>query len=67
MGWPDNANQFCGGGNWGSPSASGVQFLFCDGSVHTLTYAVSDPNFSFNTVMWQLIRPNDGTSVNEEF
>jgi len=65
--WPDNANQFCGGGNWGSPSGSGVQFLFCDGSVHTLSYSLSDPNFTFTTIMWELIRPNDGQSVNEEF
>src|SRR5262249_47936702 len=53
--WPDDSTQFCGGGNWGSPSSSGVQFLFCDGSVHTLNYSVSDPNFAFNTVMWMLI------------
>jgi prepilin-type N-terminal cleavage/methylation domain-containing protein/prepilin-type processing-associated H-X9-DG protein len=51
---------FCGGGNWGSPSAGGVQFAFCDGSVRTLSYGLSDPNFTFTTIMWQLIRPNDG-------
>jgi prepilin-type N-terminal cleavage/methylation domain-containing protein len=65
--WPDNANQFCGGGNWGSPSADGVQFVFCDGSVHNVSYSVSDPNFTFNTIMWLLIRPSDGKTVNEEF
>lgn len=65
--WPDNPNQYCGGGNWGSPSPDGVQFLFCDGSVHNLSYALSDPNFSFNTIMWMLIRPNDHNAVNEEF
>src|SRR5262249_20768809 len=28
--WPDDTSgaSYCGGGNWGSPSASGVQFLF---------------------------------------
>jgi prepilin-type N-terminal cleavage/methylation domain-containing protein len=67
--WPDDTTgtQFCGGGNWGSPSSSGVQFVFCDGSVHTLSYALSDPNFTFTTIMWQLIRPSDGVPVNEEF
>jgi prepilin-type N-terminal cleavage/methylation domain-containing protein len=58
---------FCGGGNWGSPSAGGVQFVFADGSVHTLNYGVSDPNFTFTTILWLLIRPNDGIPVNEEF
>ena len=61
--WPDNANQFCGGGNWGSPSSGGVQFMFCDGSVRTLNYSLSDPNFTFTTIMWQLIRPNDGVPI----
>jgi prepilin-type N-terminal cleavage/methylation domain-containing protein len=61
--WPDNANQFCGGGNWGSPSAGGVQFVFCDGSVRTLNYGLSDPNFTFTTVMWQLMRPSDGVPI----
>jgi hypothetical protein len=65
--WPDNPAQYCGGGNWGAPSPDGVQFVFCDGSVHILSYAVSDPLFTFTTVMWQLIRPMDGTAVNEEF
>ena len=67
--WPDDTSgvSFCGGGNWGSPSLAGVQFLFCDGSVHTLNYGLSDPNFSFSTIMWELIRPADGQSVNEEF
>ncbi|HKI36923.1 MAG TPA: DUF1559 domain-containing protein [Gemmataceae bacterium] len=54
---------FCGGGNWGSPSLGGVQFVFCDGSVRTLSYGLSDPNFTFTTVMWQLIRPNDGIPI----
>jgi prepilin-type N-terminal cleavage/methylation domain-containing protein/prepilin-type processing-associated H-X9-DG protein len=54
---------FCGGGNWGSPSPGGVQFVFCDGSVRTLSYGLSDPNFTFTTIMWQLIRPNDGIPI----
>ncbi len=61
--WPDNASQFCGGGNWGSPSAAGVQFVFGDGSVRMLSYGLSDPNFTFTTVMWQLIRPSDGIPI----
>ena len=71
--WPDDqsGSSFCGGGNWGSPSLSGVQFLFCDGSVHTLSYALSDPNYAGGTtsatIFWELIRPNDGQAVNEEF
>lgn len=65
--WPDNKTQGCGGGNWGSPSPDGVQFVFCDGSVHNLSYALSDPTFTFTTVMWMLIRPSDHNAVNEEF
>jgi prepilin-type N-terminal cleavage/methylation domain-containing protein/prepilin-type processing-associated H-X9-DG protein len=75
--WPDTGNgssapvnlglplppDFCGGGNWGSPSAGGVQFAFCDGSVRTLNYGLSDPNFTFTTILWQLIRPNDGIPI----
>jgi prepilin-type N-terminal cleavage/methylation domain-containing protein/prepilin-type processing-associated H-X9-DG protein len=75
--WPDTGNgssapvnlglalpaDFCGGGNWGSPSPGGVQFVFCDGSVRTLSYGLSDPNFTFTTIMWQLIRPNDGIAL----
>jgi prepilin-type N-terminal cleavage/methylation domain-containing protein len=61
--WPDNPSQFCGGGNWGSPSSAGVQFVFADGSVRMLSYGLSDPNFTFTTVMWQLIRPSDGVPI----
>jgi prepilin-type N-terminal cleavage/methylation domain-containing protein len=61
--WIDNPAQRCGGGNWGSPSSSGVQFVMCDGSVKTLNYGLSDPNFTYTTIMWQLIRPSDGVPI----
>jgi prepilin-type N-terminal cleavage/methylation domain-containing protein len=61
--YPDNPASFCGGGNWGAPWSAGVQFLFGDGSVHLLSYALSDPNPSFNTMLWKLIRPQDGQPV----
>jgi hypothetical protein len=62
--WPDNPTQGCGGGNWGSPSLAGVQFVYCDGSVRTLNYGRSDPGVpSFGTIMWQLMRPKDGTTI----
>ena len=47
----------CGGGNWGAPNASGVQFAFGDGSVRTLSYSFD------NKLMRLLIRPNDGQPV----
>jgi prepilin-type N-terminal cleavage/methylation domain-containing protein len=67
--WPDDQSgaSFCGGGNWGSPSSAGVQFVFCDGSVRLLGYALSDPDFAYTTVMWQLIRPSDGRVINGDF
>jgi prepilin-type processing-associated H-X9-DG protein len=58
--YPDDSTSFCGGGNWGSPWTAGVQFLFADGSVRLVTYDQSDPVPNFNTVLWRLIRPNDG-------
>jgi prepilin-type N-terminal cleavage/methylation domain-containing protein len=58
--FPDDPNSFCGGGNWGAPWPSGVQFLFGDGSVHLLSYSLADPTPNFNTVLWKLIRPRDG-------
>jgi prepilin-type processing-associated H-X9-DG protein len=56
--WPDGTTctQFCGG----------AQFVFCDGSAHTIGHAASDPNFSFHIIMGKLIRPADGIPVNEE-
>ncbi|HWG42009.1 MAG TPA: DUF1559 domain-containing protein [Gemmataceae bacterium] len=64
--FPDDPNSYCGGGNWGAPWSGGVQFLFGDGSVHLLTYALADPNPSFNTMLWRMIRPRDGQVVNFE-
>jgi prepilin-type N-terminal cleavage/methylation domain-containing protein len=61
--FPDDPNSYCGGGNWGAPWSAGVQFLFGDGSVHLLTYTLSDPNPSFNTMLWRMIRPRDGQVV----
>jgi prepilin-type N-terminal cleavage/methylation domain-containing protein len=61
--YPDDPNSFCGGGNCGSPYSSSVPFLFADGSVHWLSYALSDPNPSFNTTLWRLIRPRDGQLI----
>ncbi len=67
--WPDDLSgaSYCGGGNWGSPSPVGVQFVFCDGSVHTLGYNLSDPGMTFTTTMWMLLRPSDGNTINQEF
>lgn len=58
--YPDDPHSYCGGGNWGAPWSGGVQFLFGDGSVHLLNYGLSDPNPSFKTMLWRLIRPRDG-------
>jgi prepilin-type N-terminal cleavage/methylation domain-containing protein len=51
---PYNDGGSCGGGNWGSPDPSGVQFLKADGSVPMLKYSV---DFQ---VMRRLIKPTDG-------
>jgi hypothetical protein len=56
--FPDGGG--CGGGNWGSPDPAGVQFVFGDGSVHMISYGVSDNSATFSTIMWRLIRPSDG-------
>lgn len=61
--FPDDPNSYCGGGNWGAPWSAGANFLLADGSVRLLSYALSDPNPSFNTVLWRLIRPRDGGKV----
>ena len=65
--WPNMPSSYCGGGNWGSPSPAGAQFLFADGSVRLLTYSLSDPTPSFNTILWMLIVPNDGQVINGTF
>jgi prepilin-type processing-associated H-X9-DG protein len=65
--WPDNPNSYCGGGNWGAPWSGGVQFLFGDGSVHLLPYSLSDPTLTFRTMLWRLIRPQDGQVVELDF
>jgi len=48
---------YCGGGNWGAPSAAGVQFLLADGSVRNLSFSTD------STVMRRLIQPRDGEVV----
>ncbi|MFM9117370.1 MAG: DUF1559 domain-containing protein [Planctomycetota bacterium] len=53
-GWNDG-QYGCGGGNWGTPSPGGPQFVLGDGSVRLIAFTV-DKN-----VMWNLIRPYDGT------
>ena len=52
-GWNDG-QYGCGGGNWGTPSPGGPQFVLGDGSVRMVSFTV-DKN-----VMWNLIRPYDG-------
>jgi prepilin-type N-terminal cleavage/methylation domain-containing protein len=64
--FPDDPNSFCGGGNWGAPWSAGAQFLFGDGSVRLVTYTQADPNPSFNTMLWRMIRPRDGQVVTFE-
>lgn len=50
-------SESCGGGNWGSPSLAGVQFLFGDGSVRTINYSTPSATFQL------LIRPADGQVI----
>src|SRR5262249_57124295 len=64
-GFPDNAsgpgwtigNESCGGGNWGSPSASGAQVVFADGSVRTIRYSTPP------AMVRLMIRPADGQVI----
>jgi hypothetical protein len=55
-GWSQGGDS-CGGGNWGSPDASGPQFAFGDGSVRTLGYSTD------TTIVRRLIRAKDGEAV----
>jgi prepilin-type N-terminal cleavage/methylation domain-containing protein len=55
-GWSE-AGESCGGGNWGSPSSAGPQFVFGDGSVRTVRYSTPQPMFRL------MIRPADGQVV----
>lgn len=52
-GWNDGQYS-CGGGNWGTPSPGGPQFVLADGSVRTIAFTVD------KQVMFNLIRPADG-------
>ncbi|MDB5309241.1 MAG: hypothetical protein JWO38_3443 [Gemmataceae bacterium] len=65
--WPGLPGSYCGGGNWGAPWAGGAQFLLGDGSVRMLSYSLSDPTPSFNTILWKLIAPTDGQVINGTF
>lgn len=57
----------CGGGNWGSPSPSGAQFAFGDGSVRSIrptgTLLSPLPANSPQLILRRLIRPADGIVV----
>jgi hypothetical protein len=55
--YPDGLR--CGGGNWGAPTQAGVQFVFCDGSVHSLPYSTPP------AAVQLLIRPSDGGVVDQ--
>ena len=50
-------SESCGGGNWGSPSSAGAQFLFGDGSVRTVSYSVASATLRL------MIRPADGQVI----
>ncbi len=57
----------CGGGNWGSPSPSGAQFAFGDGSVRAVRFTGTLPSplpaNSPQIVLRRMIRPADGLVV----
>jgi prepilin-type N-terminal cleavage/methylation domain-containing protein/prepilin-type processing-associated H-X9-DG protein len=55
-GWTEGTES-CGGGNWGSPSPGGAQFLFGDGSVRLVTFTTSP------AIVRLLIRPADGLVI----
>ena len=50
-------NESCGGGNWGTPSAAGPQFLFGDGSARTVHFGTPP------AMVRLMIRPADGQVV----
>ena len=56
-GWTEGTES-CGGGNWGTPSPGGPQFLFGDGSVRMVRFSTPPPTVRL------LIRPADGLVVN---
>ncbi len=54
-------SEYCGGGNWGSPSLGGVLFVFGDGSVRSVNYSTPSP------MVRLMIRPADGQVVTFDF
>jgi len=50
-------SESCGGGNWGSPSSAGPQFVFGDGSVRTVRFGTPA------AIVRLMIRPADGQVV----
>ena len=58
-GWTDGGDS-CGGGNWGTPSQGGPQFVFGDGSVRTVNFSTPSP------MVRLMIRPADGKVVTFE-
>jgi prepilin-type N-terminal cleavage/methylation domain-containing protein/prepilin-type processing-associated H-X9-DG protein len=56
-GWTEATGESCGGGNWGSPSPGGPQFLFGDGHVSVVTFDTPPP------IVRLLIRPADGQVI----
>lgn len=57
-GWNDGVYS-CGGGNWGTPSPGGPNFVLVDGSVRAISFTVD------KQVIWNLMRPADGQVVGE--
>jgi prepilin-type N-terminal cleavage/methylation domain-containing protein len=49
--------EYCGGGNWGSPSSAGPLFAFGDGSVRMVPYNTASP------MVRLMIRPADGEVI----
>lgn len=55
-GWSE-PNVTCGGGNWGTPSPGGPQFVLGDGSVRLFNFSTDQ------AIIRQLIRPADGRPI----